>query len=215
MIFVVKGFALIMVGVVGLVSAVNRSRTRAALRAKIAAAPGEFEDNAVVTFIGTVKSIGEPLVAPLSGKPCVAYRAVARTYVFRAGGAALLARSVIGSSRTLGQEVVDVELTTFVLATKSGDVIVEGETCELLLPMLPLIPRKLELEQSFLDRAGLDTYARDAGFNECRVEVGAKIRVHGVSRSELATAGETGFREAPTQIRISGDGAHLLTIDRA
>jgi hypothetical protein len=81
--------------------------------------------------------------------------------------------------------------------------------------MLPLIPRKLELEQSFLDRAGLDAYARNAGFNECHVEVGAKIKVHGVSRSELATAGETGFREAPTQIRISGDDAHPLTIDRA
>ncbi len=214
MIFLVKGFALIVVGVVGLVSALNRTRTRAALRAKIAAAPSEFEDNALVTFVGTVKAIGEPLIAPLSGKPCVAYRAVARTYALRSGPS-MLSRAVGGSSRKLDQEVIDVEMTPFVLATKSGDVLVEGTTCELLLPMLPLIPRKLELEQSFLDRAGLDTHARNAGFNECRVEMAAKIKVHGVSRSELATAGETGFREAPTQIRISGDDAHSLTIDRA
>jgi hypothetical protein len=211
-IFVVKGFALIVVGVVGLVSAVNRSRRRAALRAKIAAAPSEFEDNAIVTFAGIVKAVGEPLIAPLSGKPCVAYRAAARTYALRSSGAVMLARSF---GRKLEQEVIDVEMTPFVLETKSGDVLVEGTTCELLLPMLPLIPRKLELEQSFLDRAGLDVHARNAGFDECRVEVGAKIKVHGVSRSELATTGETGFREAPTQIQISGDAAHPLTIDHA
>jgi hypothetical protein len=211
-IFVVKGFALIVVGMVGLVGAINRSRRRAALRAKIAAAPSDFEDNAIVTFVGTVKLVGGPLIAPLSGKPCVAYRAVARAYSLRSTGAVMIGRSI---GRKLEQEVVDVEMISFVLETKSGDVIVEGETCELLLPMLPLIPRKIELEQSFLDRAGVDVYARYAGFDECRIEVGAKIKVHGVSRSELATAGETGFREAPTQIRISGDDAHRLTFDRA
>lgn len=212
MIFIVKGLALIVVGVVGLVGAVSRSRRRAVLRAKIAAAPSEFEDNAIVTFAGIVKAVGDPLIAPLSGKPCVAYRAVARAYSLRSSGAVMVARSF---GRQLEQKVVDVEMILFVLATESGDVIVEGETCELLLPMLPLIPRKLELEQSFLDRAGIDVHARYAGFDECRVEVGAKIKVHGVSRSELAAAGETGFREAPTQIRISGDAAHPLTIDRA
>jgi hypothetical protein len=212
-IFVVKGLALIVVGLVGLVGAINRSRRHAARRAAIAAAPSEFEDNAIVTFVGTVKLAGEPLIAPLSGKPCVAYRAVARAYSLRSAGAVMMLGRSLG--RQLEHEVVDVEMISFVLATESGDVIVEGETCELLLPMLPLIPRKLELEQSFLDRAGLDVHARYAGFDECRVEVGTKIKVHGVSRSELATAGETGFREAPTQIRISGDDAHPLTIDRA
>src|ERR1700733_1938905 len=144
-------------GIVGFVGAVTRSRRRAARRAAIAAAPSEFEDNAIVTFVGTVKLVGEPLIAPLSGKPCVAYRAVARAYSLRAP--AMLARPFAGSARKLEQEVVDVERISFVLATKSGDVIVEGETCELLLPMLPLIPRKIELEQSFLDRAGVDVYA--------------------------------------------------------
>ena len=85
----------------------------------------------------------------------------------------------------------------------------------IVLPGSALIPRKIEREQEFLDRMQFDVYVRTAGFDEARVEVGAKIKVHGVSRSELAPAGETGFREAPTQIRITGDEAHPLTIDRA
>ena len=117
--------------------------------------------------------------------------------------------------RGVDQEVVEVTLTPFVLVTSSGDVLVEGETCELLLSGSPLIPRKIEREQEFLDRMQFDVYVRTAGFDEARVEVGAKIKVHGVSRSELARAGETGFRDAPTQIRLTGDDAHPLTIDRA
>lgn len=219
-IIVGKLVVIVIVGLVGLVGAVGRAQKRSALRAKIGAAPSEFEDNAVVTLTGTVKLLAEPLIAPLSGKPCVAYRAVARTYAMRGPGGAVLAGVVLGGgmrrARVLDREVESVEMVPFVLATRTGDVIVDGTTCELVVPGAPIIPRRLEREQKFLVDMELDATARDAGFDESRVEVGAKVKVHGISRSELAEhGGETGFREAPTRIRITGDDAHPLTIDRA
>jgi hypothetical protein len=212
MYFGIKAAFFFVAGVVGLVGVIRRSHGRAAKRAMIAAAPTEFEDNALVTFTGTVKLVvGEQLVAPLSGKRCVAYRAEAST------SRSLRVRQMSGRGDHVGgQHVVEIRLVPFVLATESGDVIVDAETCELLVPVLPLIPRKLAREQRFIDRSGLATPLRMAFFEELRIELGAKIKVHGVSRSEgVATGGETGFREAPTRILLTGDDAHPLTIDRA
>jgi hypothetical protein len=200
----IKVFAFAAVGLVGLVGVIGQARRRAAVRAKIHAAPSTFEDNAAVTFTGTVKLLGVPLTAPLTGKTCVAYRAVARTYT--------------GSGRrtSLEHEVADAAMVPFVLVTKTGEVLVDGETCQLVEPGEPIIPRKLDLEEKFLASQGLAGRARKAGFDEARVEIGAKITVHGVSRQELAEhGGESGFREAPTQIRLTGDDAHPLTIDHA
>ena len=218
-IVVAKVSLIVFVGLVGLAGAVGQARKRAAKRAKMAAAPTEFEDNAIVTFTGTVKQLAEPLVAPLSGRACVAYRAAARSYTARRGEGAILRGMVLGRAARGGmvidRELELTEMVPFVLVTKTGDVIVDGTTCELLLPAEPVIPRKLEREQQFLEDIGLDTSIQNAGFDESRVEVGAKIKVHGVSRSELVVhGGETGFREAPTQIRLTGDDAHPLTIDR-
>jgi hypothetical protein len=216
-----KVAVIVVLGLVGLAGLVRRTRSRAVLRAKLEAAPSEFEDNAVVTLTGTVKQLAEPLlVAPLSGRPCVAFRAVARSYTMREPGSAVLVGLAMGAAmkrvRVLDREVESVEMVPFVLATKTGDVIVDGTTCELLVAAEPIIPRKLEREKKFLAAMQLETAVRDAGFDESRVEVGAKIKVHGVSRSELAAhGGETGFREAPTRIRLTGDDAHPLTIDRA
>lgn len=197
----------LVVAFAGLAGVVGQTRRRAAIRAQIHAAPSTFEDNALVTFTGTVKQLGEPLIAPLSGKPCVAYCAVARTYIYKMFGPRR--RAVIE------YEVADATMMPFVLVTKTGEVYVDGETCRFVEPGAPIIPRKLDREQAFLARHSLYTRAANAGFDEVRIEIGAKITVHGVARSALAAGGETGFREAPTQIRLSGDDAHPLTIDRA
>jgi hypothetical protein len=178
-------------------------------------------------LVGTVEQLGELLIAPLSGAPCVAYRAVARTYSAKRPdvltNASRLRTAAIGDlrpKRTLDDEIAakrqypsaraDGDRNGPIrVATENGDVLVDATTCHLLTPGMPLIPRKLELEQKFLARMGVDASASAAGFDESRIEVGAKIAVRGVMRDELASA-----REASSRI-VTGDSAHPLTIDRA
>jgi hypothetical protein len=193
----------VMVGLAGAAGGLKAAVARAAMREKMRATPSEFDDNALVTFTGIVKLVGEPLIAPLSGKPCVAYRSTARTY------------RRAGRRRLADRELVDVKMVEFVLVTKSGEVLVDGVELHVLAAPEPLIPRKLELEQRFLDRAQVDARAGDAGFDEIRIEPGAKISVHGVARKELVDGGvETDYREVPMRVRITGEADHPLTIDR-
>lgn len=201
---------LIFVGIAALgatLTAVSRAQHRAAIRRKMLAAPRTFEDNALVTLTGTAKLVGEPLIAPLSGRPCIAFRASARTYRLSASQR---------KQRELDQEVTEIVMTPFVLVTADGDVEVTGDTCELPIRSAPIIPRKLDRERDFMIRAALIGTPKDSGFDEVVIQPGAKVLVHGIARKELATTGaETGFREAPTQIRITGDEAHPIAIDFA
>jgi len=186
---------------------VHVSRHRAAIRAKMLAAPRTFEDNALVTLTGTAKLVGEPLIAPLSGRACIAFRATARTYKNQ--------RTPRKISE-IDQEATEIVMTPFVLVTDDEEIIVDGDVCELPIRSAPIIPRKLDRERDFMIRAALVGLPKDAGFDEVVIQAGAKIMVHGIARKELAeTGGETGFREAPTKIRITGDGKNLITIDFA
>jgi hypothetical protein len=186
------------------------SRYRAAIRAKMLAAPRTFEDNALVTLTGTAKLVGEPLIAPLSGRSCIAFRATARTYKTPRG------RTKIAE---IDQEATEIAMTPFVLVTDNEEILVDGTVCELPIRSAPVIPRKLDRERDFMIKAALVGLPKDAGFDEVVIETGAKIMVHGIARKELAregsTGGETGFREAPTKIRITGDRKNLITIDFA
>jgi hypothetical protein len=176
---------------------------RAGLRAKRRAGAGG-------ALVGTVKQIGDLLVAPLSGIPCVAYRTVARTYSAKRPDvltdATRLQTGMVGDlhpKRRLDDEFAATAIVPFVLVTNDGDVLVDATTCHVLAPGMPLIPRKLELEQKFLARMGVDASAATAGFDESRIEVGAKVEVRGIARSE-----------APNRT-ITGSSAQPLTIDRA
>jgi len=116
----------------------------------------------------------------------------------------------------IDQEVSEIKMTSFVLVTKDDEILVDGDVCELPIRGAPVIPRKLDRERDFMVRGALVGLPKDAGFDEVVIPDGAKIMVHGVARKELAEAGgETHFREAPTRIRMTSDGAHLITIDFA
>jgi hypothetical protein len=164
-------------------------------------APQAFEDRARVTLTGTVKLPERPLIAPLSGRECVAYSAIARTYIVEAR-----------KRRRLDQELGETKATQFILATLDGDVVVDGELVDIPIRASPVIPRKLDRERAFLDRAELGFQVAHAGFEEIVITVGMKIRVNGVAASELTvqSVGETGFREAPRHLTLGGK----LTIAR-
>ncbi|MEO8554007.1 MAG: hypothetical protein ABI678_28730, partial [Kofleriaceae bacterium] len=205
---------LLVLGFVGVgvaAAAIERLHHRVAIRGKPRAAPRQVEDHALVTLTGIAKLRGTPLIAPLSGRACVAFRATGRTYKLGA-----LSGFSGGRHRTLDQEVSELVMTPFVLVTDQGEVQVDGERCELSLRGEPIIPRKLELERDFMIKAALIGRVQDAGFDEVVILAGAKVLVHGIARREVAsTGGETGFREAPMQIRLTGDATHPITIGLA
>ena len=197
------------IGLAAAVAAVAQMMKHAGARKRMRAGHKEIADHTVVTLTGTVRLLGEPLIAPLSGTPCVLYRATARLL-----GATN--RSV--GLRTVDQVITKTEMIRFVLATRDGDVVVDGIEAEVPVRGTPIIPRKLAREQAFLDAQHAATAAQDAGFDELSIEPGMKISVHGIARVEISTGagtGEAGFREAPPVVRLVGDDRHPLTIDHA
>jgi hypothetical protein len=185
----------IVLALAGALATVPAALRRAHERRRRLAISDRPDDHALVTLRGTVRLLGAPLVAPLSGRRCVAYRAVARTFA-----------PAIAGHRTVDAEKIEIAMTPFVLVTKHGAVVVDGNTCELPVHSSPIIPRKLHLEQQFLEGTGMSDEVSTAGFDEIVVKPGMKIAVHGVVREEVVpTGGETGFREAPKQRRLTGE----------
>jgi len=191
---IVKLVIIAIAGLAGLVVAIPRAIRRSHARKQRLAAPDAIIDHGVVTLRGTVKLLGDPLKAPLSGRACVAFRATGRTF------------TRVGQRKEIDAEVTEIVMTPFVLVTKHGEVFVDGEDCGLPEHSAPIIPRKLDLEQEFMKRVFLIGPAGEAGFDEVIVKPGMKIAVHGVVREEVTTSGaEVGFREAPKRLRLSGE----------
>jgi hypothetical protein len=171
------------------------------LRRQIRAAPQQIADLSIVTLTGTVRLEGEPLIAPLSGRPCVFHRSTVRTY--RPG-----ARR---NSRILDGEHTRVELVPFVLVTREGDALVDGDHAEVPGAGRAIIPRKIALERKFLAEYAPDKNARGSGFEEVVIVPGTTISVHGVARVEVEPA-EAGYRETATRVRLVAGSGQPLTI---
>jgi hypothetical protein len=178
---------------------------RAVERALMRRGSGELVDATLVSLTGTVSPIGAPLLAPVSGKPCVAFVARARVFASRHRT----------GTRFLGEHV-DRNAIPFELVTDTTRVVVDPTVCRLLAPMSPSIPRSLKREQAWL--AGVEI-ARlgDRSCEEACIEPGSRVIVRGIAQRELdeAATSETGFREPPTRFRIIGDRDHPVLIDRA
>jgi hypothetical protein len=178
---------------------------RAVERALMRRGSSELADATLVSLTGTVSPIGAPLVAPVSGKPCVAF--VARARVF--------AGHRHTGTRFIGEHV-DRNAIPFELVTGTTSVVVDPTVCRLLAPMSPSIPRSLEREQAWL--AGVElAHLGERSCEEACIEPGARIVVRGIAQGELddAATGELGFRESPTRFRIIGDRHRPVLIDRA
>lgn len=192
----------------GVAKALTQATRRAAARRRMRGAPSALADHTVATLRGVVHALDEPLVAPLSGTPCVLHRSTVR--VFGKGRSPAGPRPVVG-------ETTRCEMVRFELATRDGRVIVDGTEADVTIRPRPIIPRKLEREQAFLHTIGYDGHAGDAGFDEVVIEPGMLVAVHGVVRVEItpAATGDVGFRDAPKQVRLVGDEQHPLTIGPA
>lgn len=166
-------------------------------------------DHALVTLTGTVRLLAEPLLAPLSGTPCVVHRSSAQLYRTTTG--------IRRGRRELVASHVEVEMIDFALETSEGVVLVVGTSAEVTIRPARVVPRQIDREARFLVRTGLGGTPTDGAFDEVVIEPGAKISVHGVARIEAdpaaAGAAEVDYRNAPTSVRLEGDATNPLTID--
>jgi len=171
----------------------------AAQRKRMRGGQKQLADNTLVTLTGTVRVAGEPLIAPLSGTPCVFHRSTVR---------------VLPSHRGLTPDAVITRhaMIPFTLVTSEGDVVVDGDNAEVTFRPCPIIPRKIERELAFLREADIEVDPRRLGTDEIVITPGMKITVHGVARVEVVPEGETSFREAGRKVQLVAHDNHPITI---
>jgi hypothetical protein len=163
-------------------------------------------DREVVTVEGTVTATASSLTAPLSGRSCVAYHAVATLY-----------RVQRHQDRIPLGTIDEHRLTPFDLEIARGGetVTIDGDRAELADLPRPLIPRKLDLEQRFVSRHGHPPeLARYGGFEEAVISVGDRICVQGLAVVEAHAGADQLYRDGARRIRIIPHAAHPLTIGR-
>lgn len=203
-----KLIAVVCVGAVGAIGAVVNALwgPRARARRRLAAGSCAIADHAIVTLTGTVRAIGEPLVAPLSGRRCVLHSSLGRVFEDTAHNRLFIA---------IDERV----MRPFELETRDGKVLVDGIEAELAIPRSPLIPRRLEREIEFLEAHNQPrSYLRYTVFEELVVASGDRIAVQGMAvvEADRSEAAERGYRDdAPIRIRLIAHADHPLTIGRA
>lgn len=172
----------------------DRTRARWQLRAYAPLAPGAREGDRV-QVTGTVRALDDALTAPLSGLPCVGYRARAR-----------------GAQKREGKPVITgwletMQLVPFAIERDDGtSIVVDGNHAIFGVTGQTRAKRDPGREVSFLARHAL-TEGRTSLY-EVFLESGRRVSVGGmlvlVSR-DAPPLGELGFREPPTpEQRLSG-----------
>ncbi len=178
----------------------------ALVRRRALAARVEFRDHELVTATGVVRGRGETLVAPLTGRACIAYESRGRLFQTRASIELLAAPAELAS-------------LPFVVATRGGDVLVAGTSLAFAVPPERLVERSEAHELAFLARHGVGRDRHDeVQFDEVIITAGSRVSIRGVVVVERdgRAAGERGYRDdAPTTIRLAPHGDTPVTILRA
>jgi hypothetical protein len=183
-------------------------RNQIAARSAVAALPvmtsqAPVADGSMVRVIGTVRML-EQVIAPLSGRSCVAYRTVCK-----------LNESVSTHDAAATGEIVQEQSTTFAL-DRQGDspVIVDGSHLRFDLPSLPFSAMGGAAREQFLSSRGVSIrYAQYANWTEVLVEAGATITIAGTVMNDGGAVGP-GYREGGVQVRMVGNAQFPLTVTR-
>jgi hypothetical protein len=154
----------------------DRLRTRWHLRFH-APLDDDADEGDLVYVAGTVRALDETLVAPLTGRSCVAYRS--------------RARGIAG-----WQETTQLRAFTIERDDGEGTIVAFSEAADLRVPPQRLVPRDPVRIRSFLARHALAS----ASVSEVLVEIGARVYVGGtlvLLPPDGPPTGELGFRDPP------------------
>ncbi len=156
------------------------------------------QDGEFVKLTGRIQAATDSLAAALSGRPCIAYLAIARVW----------------HSKAIPQLIADVRearAAPLVLAVHDAEVIIEGP-CLMAWPTAAPSPRAPDREAAFLTSHKLERYLASTEFEEAVVHTGERIWVSGVVVHERA--GEHGYRDSPLRTRLVTRPQRPLTIGR-
>jgi len=158
----------------------------------------QVEDRTIVTLTGTVRILGEPLIAPLSARRCVMYESYANLYE-----TAPVDRPSQGDDkRTLVAQLAKRAMVPFELETSIGVVVIDGTEADLELVPTPVFPRRPEREMAFLREHDRDPALADTtGFEEISVDPESLISVRGLA-----------IVASPTEVRLVAREGQPLTI---
>jgi hypothetical protein len=154
---------------------------------------GEF-----VKLTGRIQYASESLVAPLSGRACVAYIAIAQAW---------RARRVPHPTANARE----MKIAPLVVALADGQVAIHGD-CAVELRTAAVSPRMPDREHAFLASRKLEGHLPATKFAEAVVRAGDRIWVTGVLRRDRG--GETGYRDVPARMRLVGMPGRPLAIGR-
>lgn len=187
----------------------ERGRARHELARRPALTPNASEgDHVRVT--GTVRPLERTLVAPLTGRTCVAYRS-------RASVHSVQPRGVYRSPTSQPDAML---LVPFLLESGGEYVLVDGDHALFDVPATRLTAADRERQQEFIVLHGFRAHdGIGAGFKEVLIEPGMQVSVVGVVMRDVALAPpseEHTFREGPAPtIRLMGSRDHPLAIGLA
>ena len=152
-----------------------------------------------VKVTGIVQALDDMLVAPLSGRPCVAYRS-------RVWGATQIRPEAAGETMQLRPFVID--------RGAAESVIVDSEHALFSLPYVTLGLEDRDRQLSFLARHGMQR--QRARFSEVALEVGMTITIAGtlvLSPVDEPPLDELGFRDLPPPVlQLGGSRERPLVI---
>ncbi|HEY4180380.1 MAG TPA: hypothetical protein VGM90_26235 [Kofleriaceae bacterium] len=200
---------LVIVGVAVAWYASRNMRGQIAARSAVAALPvmtaqTPVADGSMVRVIGTVRML-EQLVAPLSGRPCVAYRTVCKL------------QGAVGTHEAQAAGDLVQEQTAMFALDRPGDspVIIDGSHVRIDIPSLPFGAMSGAAREQFLTSRNVSIrYATYANWTEQVVEVGAQVSVAGTVMHDGGNPGEM-YRDGGAQVRMVGNAQFPLTINRA
>jgi hypothetical protein len=187
-------------------------RARARRRLHDGAPVGGEHD--AVTLTGTVRLVGPPLRAPLSGRPCALYLASVSLRDGRDRLSSLLADDEFVHPLVIHES----KMRAFVLSTAQGEFLILGDepTLAFELPAPRAPPADLTL--AFLERWNVPAEQRQHAheFRELVVEAGEQISVNGVLTQEAQLdASPAGYRASARQACLRGRPDRPLTIGPA
>ena len=144
---------------------------------------GDAREGDLVFVSGIVRALDETLVAPLSGRTCVAYRS-----------RAWQPWAELNRHETM-------QLRPFIVESDDGGgpIVVDGDRALFGVHPQPLVPRNPEREASFRARHAL-AKGNNTRFSEVLIELGAHVIVGGtlvLVPREAPPTGELGFRDLP------------------
>lgn len=154
----------------------------------------------VVVLTGTTRLLGEHVIAPLTGEPCVAQLTRARVF------------TRLDHTGDLVGNVESFDIAPFILDAPNGSVLVSDR------------PARIELEPAlqglldngrcahFLAQRGLAAYVASSFFEHVVIRAGDSITMTGVITCESVPVLEASFRELPVRTRLTGYGKHPLTL---